>query len=106
MSESYHEALRYVRNNIDTEVTLIHLAEEAAELACAALHLVRSVNGKDPTPKSRDAALSCLYEEVGDVLNTLDALDIGEEDEVLRSREIKMVRWSARLAAMEDDIDE
>lgn len=81
----------------ETEI-LAQLAEEAAELAQAALKLRRAIDKRNPTPVSEDCARTNLYEEYGDVLNCMDQLrtDYWMENEELVRRE-KMRRWVERL---------
>lgn len=50
----------------ETEI-LAQLAEEAAELAQAALKLRRAIDGTNPTPKSVDECKANLLEEIADV---------------------------------------
>lgn len=57
----------------ETEI-LAQLAEEAAELAQAALKLRRVLDGTNPTPVTEGAARNDLVEEYGDVLNCADQL--------------------------------
>lgn len=49
-----------------TEI-LAQLAEEASELAQAALKLRRALDGKNPTPKSVEECLENIQEEMADV---------------------------------------
>lgn len=51
----------------ETEI-LAQLAEEASELAQAALKLRRALDGKTPTPKSVEECLKNIQEEMADVL--------------------------------------
>ena len=57
----------------ETEILAL-LAEEAAELAQAALKLRRVLDGTNPTPVTEGAARNDLVEEYGDVLNCADQL--------------------------------
>ena len=81
----------------ETEI-LAQLAEEAAELAQAALKLRRAIDKRNPTPVSEDCARTNLYEEYGDVLNCMDQLrtDYWMENAEFVRRE-KMRRWVERL---------
>lgn len=56
-----------------TEI-LAQLAEEASELAQAALKLRRALDGTNPTPKSIKECWENLKEELWDVLNSIYAL--------------------------------
>lgn len=77
---------------------LEQLAEEATELAQAALKLRRVVDGKNPTPVKYDDALENLLEEVADVDLVLAVLGLCEsaEDEYARM-DAKLARWKNRL---------
>lgn len=77
----------------ETEV-LAQLAEEAAELAQAALKLRRALDGRNPTPVSEAAARAALIEESTDVALCLNLLQI-EADWALYRK--KYSRWRQRL---------
>ena len=55
-----------------TEI-LAQLAEEASELAQAALKLRRALDGKNPTPKSVEECEANLLEETADVKVAMEA---------------------------------
>lgn len=55
-------------NNIPDAAILEGLAEEAAELAQAALKVARVLRRENPTPTTLEAALDHLREELADVL--------------------------------------
>ena len=59
--------LEYIAETLSDEDILCQIAEEAAELAQAALKLRRAIAGTNPTPASEDEALHNLYEEIIDV---------------------------------------
>ena len=73
------------------------LAEEAAELAQAALKMARVLRDENPTPISRKDAELLVVEEYGDVLNVAELLEI-EPNTYLQAH--KMRRWIDRLEAM------
>ncbi len=81
---------------------LEQLAEEAVELAQAALKMARIRRSESPTETSESEARGALREEIADVLTCIDVIregdmvplkDIG--DTCLRKRE----RWELRLRA-------
>ena len=83
---------------------LTQLAEEAAELAQAALKLRRTLVKVNPTPMDVGKAMANLYEEIADVQNSLSVLDArGQLDkgDIERLREFKMTRWVKRLGGTE-----
>lgn len=60
--------------NLSEPVRLEQLAEEAAELAHAALKLSRILRGENPTPVPEEDARKNLTEEIADVMVAVDAL--------------------------------
>lgn len=83
----------------ETEV-LAQLAEEAAELAQAALKLRRVLDGTNPTPLSESEARAALAEERTDVSLCVDLLQIEVDKELYRK---KHDRWRGRLLARMDN---
>lgn len=86
-----------------TEI-LAQLAEEASELAQAALKLRRALDGTNPTPKSVEECRKAFEEEYADVVNCIIALDL---DDVAFERMQKMqyekeARWLSRLKEKEN----
>lgn len=59
--------IEYIAQKLSQEDILCQLAEEASELAQAALKLRRVITGTNPTPVSEDEALRNLHEEIIDV---------------------------------------
>lgn len=93
-------SLDIVRDHLDQEEILTHFAEEAAEMAQAALKLRRAYTGVNPTPISAKDAYQGLLEEIADVSNCIAALgfDRGiDRMTVSRIASEKMTRWAARL---------
>ena len=95
-----------------TEI-LAQLAEEASELAQAALKLRRALDGTNPTPKSVAECEANLIEEIADISNTVDALcdawfgnDLDSECEFWDAEHeieyAKYKRWLSRLEAKEN----
>lgn len=94
-----------------TEI-LAQLAEEASELAQAALKLRRALDGTNPTPKSVAECEANLMEEFADISNAVDVLcDAWFGDDLDPEREFwdakyeienaKYKRWLSRLEAKE-----
>lgn len=91
-----------------TEI-LAQLAEEASELAQAALKLRRALDGTNPTPKNVNECAYNLLEEIADVKNAVTAYFEDEEPYVKseaervigKIAEKKYVRWLSRLEAKE-----
>ena len=89
-----------VYDRLGAPEVLTQLAEEAAELAQAALKLRRALVKTNPTPQGVGKAMANLYEEIADVQNSLSVLDArGQLDkgDIERLREAKMNRWVTRL---------
>lgn len=84
------------RLNIDLTLDEIYaqLAEEAAELAHAALKMRRVINGKNPTPVEPDDAFESVLEEANDVFAVLYVLQISRDDKRVAQ---KLKRWEERL---------
>lgn len=94
-----------------TEI-LAQLAEEASELAQAALKLRRALDGTNPTPKSVAECEANLIEEFADISNGINSLceawfgdDLDSEcefwDAELEIEYSKYKRWLSRLEAKE-----
>lgn len=82
-----------------TEI-LAQMAEEASELAQAALKLRRAISGKNPTPKSIAECRKALLEEYADVLTCVRVFDEYEEDFFRGAEDVsdeKYERWIKRL---------
>ena len=76
---------------------LAGLAEEACELAQAALKLRRVMNGKNPTPVRIQDALLALDEEIADVELCLEQVALKDMDRIREIRNRKLARWIERL---------
>ena len=96
-----------------TEI-LAQLAEEASELAQAALKPRRALDGTNPTPKSVAECEANLTEEIADVTNAIDALfdswfgdDFKSENELWKAEQeienAKYKRWLSRLEAKKNE---
>ena len=73
------------------------LAEEASELAHAALKLARILRHENPSAVSLDAAKRHLNEEVADVRLYVDQIDDVDEDLIHDIKLQKLARWVARV---------
>lgn len=76
---------------------LAGLAEEACELAQAALKLRRVMNGKNPTPVGIQDALIAFDEEIADVELCLEQVALKDRDRIRDIRNMKLARWIERL---------
>lgn len=87
-----------VKDYLTQAELLCQLAEEAAELAQAALKERRALTNDNPTPVSYADARSNLIEEIADVFVCLsELLEIRDWEEVANIREQKENRWLRRL---------
>lgn len=83
---------------------LAQMAEELTEAAQAALKLRRALDDVNQTPKSIPECWESLEEEVGDVMNCVDALLLEDSQNYHafmskcgEKAESKMNRWKQRL---------
>ena len=90
--------IEYIREKLTTEELLAQLAEEAAELAHAALKLRRVYDGTNPTPVTHEEALANLHEEIADVRLVLELLELTNKLEQTAIMAEKLTRWARRLA--------
>lgn len=96
--------LEIVRGKLSDPELLAQLAEEAAELAQAALKMRRVIDGTNPTPVTFQQAHDNLLEEISDVETCVAALLYNTPTAVkvradLRAQ--KLERWAGRLLGME-----
>ena len=88
----------FIRGKLGKPEILAQLAEEAAELAQAALKYRRAITQDNPTPVKPEDALEALREEIADVDLCIVISGVMEEmvDELPRM-EKKRSRWIKRL---------
>lgn len=92
-----------IREKIGIGEVLAQLAEEATELAQAALKYRRAITTTNPTPVTPEEALEHLREEIADVdLCLVVAGDLCEasDNEIFRM-EAKRARWIERIKSVE-----
>ena len=95
--------LEYIAENLSDEDILCQIAEEAAELAQAALKLRRAITQTNPTPVTVDEAIQNFVEEYGDVCGAfwVYAVKNKAEDDIseVTSDNIsaKYNRWASRI---------
>lgn len=96
-----NEKMLYVTSRLPVTERLCALAEEATELAQAALKLRRVYDGTSPTPVHEEDAIDNVREEIADVWLIIKSLGLDEEPFVTIYREKmnnKLERWVKRLA--------
>lgn len=91
--------IEYVKKVLPKTELLAQLAEEATELAHAALKLRRAIDGTNTTPVTYEAALDNLHEEIADVHLVLNILGIESSIEHPGIMAAKLERWVRRLQA-------
>ena len=89
--------LQFVIGCTPTKELLALLAEEAAELAQAALKLRRTMDDVNPTPVTKAEAMDKLLEEIADVQLMLKTLGLDDLDDYDRRKGEKLDRWAERL---------
>lgn len=90
---------------LDKTEILAQLAEEASELAQAALKLRRAIGGKNPTPRSIPECEAALDEEIADVMVCIEELCFASRTHLDTQAIImcrKEERWLSRLHARKD----
>lgn len=95
--------LEYIAENLSEEDILCQIAEEASELAQAALKLRRAITHTNPTPITVGEAVENLFEEYGDTLVAMAAyymkrgmIDRKVADFIEQSN-TKYSRWAQRI---------
>ena len=96
----WSDKIREIREKYGSEYLLRQLAEESAELAQAALKLIRAK--RKETPVTVQEARADLVKELADVSNMFDAvfrvlLEPGEQDAVREISTMKQLRMYDRL---------
>ena len=94
-----------IREMLDKTEILAQLAEEAAELAQAALKLRRAIDGENPTPISIFECEDRLHKEIADVWLCVREAGFSGDDHLMIQGEImsaKHERWLSRLRKKEE----
>lgn len=101
--------MKSIMNVIGEEAVLEQIAEEAAELAQAALKLARKKRGINPTPKTEDECLCSLLEEMADLevvmTEWLSNMPVGYVAQINSTMEYKFERWETRVHGEAEDND-
>lgn len=94
--------MKKINDYLTTPDLLCQLAEEATELAQAALKLKRAMEGTDPTSMSVEECAENVDEEIADVSLLVDLLGYNKREHMLAQSGIayrKAERWLKRLEA-------
>ena len=97
--------VEFIRQHLSQEELLCQLAEEASELAQAALKLRRTLSTVNPTPVSYGEAFDNLNEEIVDIKLLLKCLRLdGPNDraEHVHIMQQKAARWVKRIKGKEE----
>lgn len=86
--------MKTIIEEIGKAAALEQLAEEATELAQAALKYARKLRGENPTPKTLDEIEKNLIEEYTDLRLCAAILDLKEDASICLN---KMLRWERRI---------
>ena len=87
----------FVREQLSPADQFGQVAEEAVELAHAAMKMQRILTGTNPTPVTEKEAMGKVMEEICDLYNALEVLklDVSLKYEGIRKK--KMARWVERI---------
>lgn len=87
----------FVREQLSPADQFAQVAEEAMELAHAAMKMQRILTGTNPTPVTEKEAMGKVMEEICDLYNALEILklDVSLKYEGIRKK--KMARWAERI---------
>lgn len=92
-----------ISDYLSQEELLAQVAEEAAELAQAALKLRRVLNGNSPTPVQYSDAVDQLNEEMADVMLCTDQLHFLDMEKIKQIYAAKEKRWLERMQRRKDN---
>lgn len=93
-----YKEIEYITAKLGTLEILCQLAEEASELAQAALKLRRVLDKTNPTPVDFDTAYGNLLEEIADVEGAVKVLTLDrKKEEIAKISSDKITRWAQRL---------
>ena len=95
--------LQYIIEHVPAAARIEQLAEEAAELAQAALKMARVMRDENPTPVPYMEALRRLREEYTDVFVAAIAAELLVDSELGKA---KMERWAGRVKERLEPHDE
>ena len=87
----------FIREQLSPADQFAQVAEEAVELAHAAMKMRRILDGTNPTPVTEKEAVAKVMEEICDLYNALEVLklDVSLKYEGIRKK--KMARWVERI---------
>ena len=92
-----------IKNRIGEPACLEQLAEEAAELAQAALKLARIKRGENPTPVDESDAMDNLFEELSDVFLAAYTFGIVPDIDIMSTKRMRWLKRTFEDAADDDE---
>lgn len=98
-NSEYDRDIKYVLDHVDVKDILNQWAEEASELAQAALKMSRTMSTTNPYAIDSVDAYANLIEEYSDVVNVSNVMSISANDYIC---EKKMERWVNRIKKMKE----
>lgn len=87
----------FVRETLSPADRYAQVAEEAVELAHAAMKMQRILTGTNPTPVTEKEAKGKVMEEICDLYNALEVLKLDANMKYEGIRKKKMARWVERI---------
>lgn len=87
----------FVREQLSPGDQFAQVAEEAVELAHAAMKMQRILTGTNPTPVTEKEAMGKVMEEICDLYNALEVLKLDVSLKYDGIRKKKMARWVERI---------
>ena len=87
----------FIRDQLSTADQFAQVAEEAVELAHAAMKMQRILTGTNPTPVTEKEAMGKVKEEICDLYNALEVLKLDVNMKYDSIRKKKMTRWVERI---------
>lgn len=87
----------FIREQLSTADQFAQVAEEAVELAHAAMKMQRILTGTNPTPVTEKDARAKVMEEICDLYNALEVLKLDVSMKYDGIRKKKMARWVERI---------
>ena len=87
----------FVREKLTPAALFGQLAEEAVEVAHAAMKMQRILDGANPTPVTEKEAMAKVMEEICDLYNALEVLKLDVNLKYEQIRKKKLARWVERI---------
>ena len=99
MRQELEQIVEYINMKTPTAAEYEQLAEEATELAHAALKVARALRRESPTPVSVVDAMNDAAAEYSDVITVATVTGIQPNSKMIAR---KLIRWAERLGIAEE----